>query len=71
MKMSKKKCKQQAPEVEILLSKGEVTIEANTRDDIYKQAFALLKAMPLGTQWERSAVMFDAGIFKQIYKIKK
>lgn len=69
--MSKKMSKQQNPELDQLLSTGEVTIKATTRDDIYKQAFAILEAMPLGTEWERSAVMFNDGVFNQIYKLKK
>lgn len=57
--------------VEILLQDGEVTITAESRKDIYRQADELVAQIPDGVQWTRPAVQYDSesGIFSQTYYI--
>ena len=59
--------------IETLLEDGEVTITAESREDIYRQADELVAQIPEGVEWTRPAVEYDGetGIFSQTYYIIK
>ena len=59
------------PAIEKLLAEGELTLTANSREEIYEQAEALVAAIPGDTKWTRTIVEHNAGIFKQTYSIIK
>jgi hypothetical protein len=59
------------PAVEELLANGQLTLTAASREDIYKEAEALVAAIPAGTKWTRNIVEFCEGTFKQDYFIIK
>ena len=67
--MSKQKTEKQ--DIEKLLADGTLTLTANSREDIYKQAEALVASIPKGTKWTRNIVEHNAGNFKQTYYIIK
>lgn len=54
-----------------LLKKGSITLQADTRKDLYRQAEALAKLLPDEVQWTRSIVEFKDGSFFQSYQIVK
>ena len=49
----------QNPQVDELLTKGSVTITANSRNEVYKLSSELIASLPKGTKWDRACVMFD------------
>lgn len=57
--------------IEKLLAEGTMTLTANSREEIYEQAEALVAAIPGDTKWTRTIVEHNAGIFKQTYSIIK
>ena len=59
------------PAIEKLLAEGTLTLTAQSREDIYEQAEALVAVIPDGTKWTRNIVEHDAGNFKQTYYIIK
>lgn len=69
--MSKKTETSGKPAIEKLLADGSLTLTANSREEIYEQAEALVAAIPDGTKWTRNIVEHDAGNFKQTYYIIK
>ena len=63
---------QQPAAIDELLKNGTLTLTAESRKDIYKMSDDLLKAMPQGTKWTRTIVMFDGiGTFTQTYSLIK
>lgn len=54
-----------------LLDTGTTTIEAASREDVYKLSADLVAEIPANTQWERSCVMHSRGRFSQTYKLIK
>lgn len=59
--------------LDVLLREGELTLTANSREDIYAKSKELVDSMPEGTKWTRQAVTFnpETGIFSQTYTIIK
>lgn len=69
--MSKKTSDSGMSAIEKLLAEGTMTLTANSREEIYEQAEALVAAIPGDTKWTRTIVEHNAGIFKQTYSIIK
>lgn len=69
--MSKKTSDSGKPAIEKLLAEGTMTLTANSREEIYEQAEALVAAIPGDTKWTRTIVEHNAGIFTQTYFIIK
>jgi hypothetical protein len=59
------------PAIEKLLAEGKLTLTADSREEIYEQAEALVAAIPGDTKWTRSFVEHNAGNFTQTYFIIK
>lgn len=64
---------EQAPsKLDELLKTGTTTIEAASREEVYKLSADLVAEIPDGTPWERSCVMFDGvNSFTQKYNLIK
>ena len=72
MSTKKNEQTQQPSPADELLKKGTLTLNADSRANIYAQAEELLKALPLSTKWTRTAVEFDGqGTVSQTYYINK
>jgi hypothetical protein len=69
--MSKKTSDSGKSAIEKLLAEGTMTLTANSREEIYEQAEALVAAIPGDTTWTRNIVEHNAGIFTQTYFIIK
>jgi hypothetical protein len=69
--MSKKTSDSGKSAIEKLLAEGTMTLTANSREEIYEQAEALVAAIPGDTKWTRNSVEHNAGIFTQTYFIIK
>ena len=69
--MSKKTSDSGKSAIEKLLAEGTMTLTANSREEIYEQAEAIVAAIPGDTKWTRTIVEHNAGIFKQTYSIIK
>jgi hypothetical protein len=69
--MSKKTSDSGMSAIEKLLAEGTMTLTANSREEIYEQAEALVAAIPGDTKWTRNIVEHNAGIFTQTYFIIK
>jgi ribosome maturation protein Sdo1 len=69
--MSKKTSDSGKSAIEKLLAEGTMTLTANSREEIYEQAEALVATIPGDTKWTRTIVEHNAGIFKQTYSIIK
>jgi hypothetical protein len=69
--MSKKTSDSGKSAIEKLLAEGTMTLTANSREEIYEQAEALVAAIPGDTKWTRNIVEHNAGIFTQTYFIIK
>ena len=54
-----------------LLETGTTTIEAASREEVYKLSADLVAEIPANTQWERSCVMANRGKFTQKYNLIK
>lgn len=57
--------------IERLKADGQLTITADSRQEIYEQAEALVAAIPQGVEWTRTIVEHQDGRFSQTYFIIK
>lgn len=66
-----KEKKTQTITIEELLEKGNVTLTAKTRQDIYDQSATLVDALPEGTKWTRTIVEYvpESSSYVQTIKI--
>lgn len=66
--MKKTKTNAQA---DALLSAGTLTIDADSREELYNKSAEIAEAIPNDVAWTRGAVMHADGLFTQTFTIIK
>ena len=66
--MKKTKTNAQA---DALLSAGTLTIDADSREELYNKSAEIAEAIPNDVAWTRGAVMHADGLFSQIFTLIK